>query len=90
MIYYEVHRCTRKKLQAFLDYITHTTARYMEVDYLLFHEDREKVEDMLQALTRTLHGLFRPHWRIAQGLSIDNWEHISWGDVTVRDIKGLG
>jgi hypothetical protein len=76
-------------LQAFLDYITHTTARYMEVDYLLFHEDREKVENMLQALTRRRDGLFRPNWRRAQGLSIDSWKHISWGDVTVREIKGI-
>jgi hypothetical protein len=61
----------------------------MEVDYLLFHEDREKVENMLQALTRRRDGLFRPNWRRAQGLSIDSWKHISWGDVTVREIKGI-
>ena len=35
----------------------------MQVDYLLYHEDRSKIEWMLEGLTDRPDGLFDPQWR---------------------------
>ena len=61
----------------------------MEVDYLLYHEDNNKIERMLEGLTARPDGLFDPEWREQQGLAA-NVRGRGWRDVKLRDIKKVG
>lgn len=61
----------------------------MQVDYLLYHEDRSKVDRMLEGLTDCVDGLFdcrwRRRWRVA-----DSWNGPSWSDVTFVHFGRVG
>ena len=61
----------------------------MEVDYLLYHEDRNKIERMLEGLKACADGLFNPNWRKSQGLDTTSRRR-GWHGVTLRDIKKVG
>lgn len=63
----------------------------MEVEYVLFHEERTKVAKMLDALTRRPDGLFNTTWRREHGLSLQVFgvEH-SWAGVIVGNIRRVG
>ena len=61
----------------------------MQVDYLLYHEERSKVERMLEGLTDCVDGLFdcrwRKRWRVA-----DSWNGPTWPDVTFVHFELVG
>ena len=61
----------------------------MEVDYLLYHEERSKIEGMLDALTACDDGLFDPRWRRRNHLAT-SWNGKRWNHVTCRHLQRVG
>ena len=71
-----------------MGYIRHTTHAHMQVDYLLYHEERSKIEGMLHALTACDDGLFDPRWRHRNHLAAASTT--SWSHVTCRRLQRVG
>ena len=68
-----------------------TDVKYMDIDYLLFHEDKKKVDDLVVRLAKHGTFLFRGFHRMDNDYLVGN-EGIyfkSW-DAKVREIKRLG
>ncbi len=63
----------------------------MDVDYLLFHEDKKKVDDLVERLAKHDTFLFRGFHRFQNGYLMGVGEDYlkSW-DVKVREISRLG
>ena len=61
----------------------------MQVDYLLYHEERSKIEGMLDALTVCDDGLFDPRWRRRNHLAT-SWNGKRWKHVTCRHLQRVG
>jgi hypothetical protein len=63
----------------------------MDVDYLLFHEDKKKVDDLVERLSKHGTFLFRGFHRFLNGYLMRDGERYfkSW-DVKVREISRLG
>ena len=61
----------------------------MQVDYLLYNEDHNKIEGMLEGLTVYPDGLFEPKWRRRHYVS-DSWNGPVWSGVTLRLLQRVG
>ena len=60
----------------------------MQVDYLLYNEDYNKIEGMLEGLTVYRDGLFEPRWRNRMHVA-DGWNGPIWHNVT-RYLQRVG
>ena len=78
-----------QKVASVLGYIRHTTHAHMQVDYLLYHEERSKIEWMLDALTACDDGLFDPYFRERQHVATSR-NGKRWKHVTCRHLQRVG
>ena len=61
----------------------------MQVDYLLYNEDHNKIEGMLEGLTVYPDGLFEPKWRNRMHVA-HGWNGPIWHNVTRRHLQRVG
>ena len=61
----------------------------MQVDYLLYNEDYNKIEGMLEGLTDRPDGLFDPRWRSLMHVATSG-NGTRWDDVTLRRLQRVG
>jgi hypothetical protein len=61
----------------------------MQVDYLLYHEDRSKIEGMLECLTACDDGLFLPRMRARWHVATSG-NGPRWSGVICRDLLRVG
>ena len=61
----------------------------MQVDYLLYNEDYNKIEGMLEGLKYDRDGLFEPKWRCRMHVA-DGWNGPIWHNVTCRHLERVG
>jgi hypothetical protein len=62
----------------------------MQVDYLLYHEDRSKVDRMLECITDVPEGLFEPWWWRKRMRVAHSWNEPTWSDVTFIHFERVG
>ena len=58
----------------------------MEVDYLLYHEDRNKIDRMLEGLKKRPNGMFNTEW-LEETAQLPETGMRGWRDVRLQNIN---